>query len=88
MLKIRITSQCFTTMGAFDPNDELSEPKYSRAFLLHLVNEAKAGEIISDDYETKIEEPAEVKKPRSSRLSRQGQASKKKTSSSHKKKRQ
>lgn len=46
-MKIRMVSQAFTQLGAFERGQKLtSGGKFSEAFLLHLVNDCGAAEII------------------------------------------
>lgn len=45
-MKIRMTSQAFTTEGIFEPGQILSDEEYSEEFLIHLAGPAKAAEVI------------------------------------------
>lgn len=75
-MKIRIKSMVFTQKGVFNPGDELTDNDFSKEFMLHLVNEANAADML--EYETKIEQITETKvKPRKKKK----KATKKRTSS-------
>ena len=85
-MKIRIKSNPITPYGSFSVNDELDDLKYPTEFLLHLVNDCGAADLI--DYETKIDNEFEAKKkPQSLPLSEPVKALKKKIAKPHKKKR-
>lgn len=58
-MRIRIKSMVFTQKGVFNPGDELTEKDFSKEFMLHLVNEANAADML--EYETKVEQPVETK---------------------------
>jgi hypothetical protein len=58
-MQIKMKSMAFTQQGMFDKGQVLTDKQYSKAFLLHLVNDANAADMF--EYETKIEQPVETK---------------------------
>ena len=66
-MKIKMKSMAFTQSGMFDKGQVLTDKQYSKEFMLHLVNEANAAEIIEYDtkimpkVENKIVQPSETK---------------------------
>ena len=84
-MKVKIKGNPITPYGSFDHGQILDDLKYPTEFLLHLVNEAGAADLI--DYETKIDHDfIAKKKPQSSQSLQQGKALRKKTVKKHKKK--
>jgi len=84
-MKVKVKGNPITPYGSFSDGQVLSDDKFSREFLSHLVNDAGAADLI--EYETKVVEDYEpVKKPQSSRSSQPGKASQKKTRVTRKRK--
>lgn len=64
-MKIRITSNPITMYGDFSRGQIIDDTKYPKAFLMHLVHEAGAAELvelkIDPPLQTKIDPPTEKK---------------------------
>jgi len=85
-MKIKILGNPITAHGSFDDGQILTDEKYQKAFLDHLV-EANAAEYVDKEkYETKVVEVEAVKKNPSSLLSQPAKVLKKETSKKRKKK--
>ena len=86
-MKIKITGMAFTPLGVFDKGQILTDEKYDKAFLTHLVKDAGAAEWIEkDSLETKVVEVEVIKKPQSTPSSQPAKASKKKITKKRSKK--
>jgi len=84
-MKVRIKGNPITQFGSFSHGQVIDDLKYPTEFLLHLVNEAGAADLI--DYETKIDNNVQVKKKvESSPSSQPAKASPKPTASRRKRK--
>lgn len=85
-MKVRIKGNPITPHGSFSHGQVIDDLKYPTEFLLHLVNDAGAADLI--DYETKIDNDfVAKKKPQSSLSSQPDKASPKPIAKKRKKKR-
>lgn len=85
-MKIKILGNPITPFGSFDNGKILTDEKYTKVFLNHLIEAGAAQRIDKETYETKIVEVEAVKKNPSSPSLQPAKASRKKISTKRKKK--